>query len=230
MRFAAALALLAAGCTCEMRAAGMGQTAGGEQAEPGPASARPPGTAQPRPAHARTKRAHRPAVRIHVQQPQTHAGVVQVEQVCNAQAPETFNGRDDNCNGQIDEGFVGSGAIQVTLWWDTDADVDLYVVDPAQNEISYQNRESPTGGLLDRDARGTCISADRQTTENVYWHTETPPSGQYQVLVDYYQACGQAATTPIVLSISVGGQVVGTYQYELNPTDRRLTMATFQIP
>ncbi len=169
-------------------------------------------------------------VLVTVNPPETHDGVQQMAEDCTAGAAETFNGRDDNCNGQIDEGFLGSGAVQITLWWDTDADVDLYVVDPSGAEISYQNRSSPSGGTLDRDARGACNTPQRETTENVFWNTERPPSGRYQVIVDYFDACQRGGTTPVVLSISVGGRVVGSYRYELQPTDRRLTMATFQLP
>jgi hypothetical protein len=170
-----------------------------------------------------------PAVRasITIGAPTLATGVVVMQQQCRVGAQELFNGIDDNCNGQIDEGFVGSGSIQITLWWQTGADIDMYVTDPTNETISYSHRNAASGGALDRDARGACT--DNQTTENVFWNTPTPPSGTYRVEAHYYSECNGAGPTPIVMSISVGGAVIGAYQYTLRPSERT-TMATFNIP
>ncbi|MBI2894081.1 MAG: hypothetical protein HYY06_11060 [Deltaproteobacteria bacterium] len=168
-----------------------------------------------------------PAVRVSVAPPQLAGGVSVVAHQCAAGAQEVFNGFDDNCDGRIDEGFVGSGSIQITLWWQTGADIDMYVKDPAQETVSYSHRTSGSGGQLDRDARGACTN--NETTENVFWNSPNPPSGMYQVEAHYYSQCNNAGPTPIVLSISVGGAVIGAYQYTLQP-EERVTMATFNIP
>jgi uncharacterized protein YfaP (DUF2135 family) len=170
-----------------------------------------------------------PAVRasISVGAPQLATGVTVVQHQCQAGSAEVFNGFDDNCNGQIDEGFVGSGSIQITLWWQTGADIDMYVTDPTGETISYSHRNASSGGQLDRDARGACTN--NETTENVYWNSPNPPSGAYRVEAHYYSECNGAGPTPIVMSISVGGAIVGAYQYTLRPNERT-TMATFSIP
>ena len=170
-----------------------------------------------------------PAIRASVQvgAPTLATGVTVVQHACTAGQPEVFNGFDDNCDGQIDEGFVGSGSIQITLWWQTGADIDMYVTDPTGETISYSHRNASSGGELDRDARGACTN--NETTENVYWNTPNPPSGAYRVEAHYYSECNSAGPTPIVMSISVGGAIVGAYQYTLRPSERT-TMATFNIP
>lgn len=72
-----------------------------------------------------------PMATVTVNAPQMGAGVQVVEASCTQGAAEQCNGLDDNCNGQIDEGCgYQSGAIQITLAWNTGADIDLYVTDP----------------------------------------------------------------------------------------------------
>jgi len=152
-------------------------------------------------------------------------GVTTITAACNPNAPEILNGLDDNCNGQIDEGWVGSGSLQITLGWSTPADIDLYVVDPTGTEISYMQTQSPSGGFLDRDARGACT--DGEVVENVYWNGQ-PPAGHYVVRVNYYSNCDAAGPTPITVSIAYGGQVVGAYQYALSDQET-VEIASFDL-
>lgn len=70
---------------------------------------------------------------------------------------------------------VADGLFRATLTWDRPGDLDLHVVTPAGETISYRNRAAG-GGALDRDdTTGT-------GPENVYW-TATPPFGEYLVCV-----------------------------------------------
>lgn len=163
--------------------------------------------------------------------PATASGVIVVEQACTQGAQEQCNGLDDNCNGQIDEGCgYQSGAIQITLAWPTGADIDMYVTDPAGQTISYQNTSAASGGQLDRDARGACVEGQAGATnvENVFWNTPTPPSGTYRVQLHNYSGCGQNIPTTATVSISVGGRIIGTYQYALAP-DQRVDLASFSL-
>jgi len=171
-------------------------------------------------------------VQVQAAAPQVITGVTVVEASCSQGAQEVCNGLDDNCNGQIDEGCgYSSGNIQITMYWNTGADLDLYVTDPAGETISYSHTETASGGHLDHDARGQCNSSqENNTIENVFWNNPNPPSGTYQVAVDYWGDCNSnAGPTTATLSISVGGRVVGAYNYTLAP-DQRATVATFQIP
>ena len=101
--------------------------------------------------------------------------------------------------------FVGTGDVQVTVSWDTDADVDLHVIDPSGREIYWADRESPSGGELDLDSNAAC-SVDGVRNENITWAAGTAPSGTYTVRVDYWSACNVSQTRYTVL-MNNGGEI-----------------------
>ncbi len=147
-------------------------------------------------------------------------GVTLTPVQCTPGASEACNGLDDNCDGRIDEGCGWeSGAIQVTIRWESGADIDLYVTDPFGEVISYQRRQSSSGGVLDHDARGACVPGS-DMIENVYWVSPNPPRGTYQVELHYWGECGVARETPTQISVSVGGRVIGVYGVTLAPRQR----------
>ena len=165
--------------------------------------------------------------------PTVATGVTVVEATCQQGAAEVCNGLDDNCNGEIDEGCgFSSGNIQVTLGWGTQADLDMYVTDPNGEQIYYQHNRSASGGHLDQDARGGCTNDQvNANLENVYWNQANPPGGVYQVAVHYWDGmrCStNAGPTTFTLSISVGGQIVGAYNYTIAP-GQKVDVASFQL-
>jgi hypothetical protein len=91
------------------------------------------------------------------------------------------------------------GALVVGLSWDTEADLDLHVVDPLGNEIfhgapsssddSGPDASAADGGVLDVDSNAQCV-IDGLRRENVIWANE-PPSGHYFVRVDTASLCGE---------------------------------------
>ncbi|MGE0705700.1 MAG: YfaP family protein [Vicinamibacterales bacterium] len=99
---------------------------------------------------------------------------------------------------------VGTGDVQVTLSWDTDADVDLHVVAPNGAEVYYAN-PAAAGGELDLDSNAGC-SIDGVRNENVTWPTGQAPAGTYTVRVDYWSSCGVSRTN-YTIRINNGGNV-----------------------
>ncbi len=94
----------------------------------------------------------------------------------------------------VDVLALGSGALQISLSWNTDdTDLDLWVTDPSGTLIYFGNRTSPTGGQLDRD------DTDGFGPENIFWLDDTAPDGAYRVEVDYY---GGSAVTNYVVTVN----------------------------
>ena len=157
-----------------------------------------------------------PPISIHASVAALAPNVTVMQQQCNPSAQEQCNGIDDNCNGAIDEDVCGyqTGQIQITAAWQTGSDIDLHVVDPSGEEVSYRNTTISSGGTLDHDSNPACQPRP-PTTENVYWQTPSPPRGNYQARVEAYNMCG-SVQTPVTLSISVGGRVIGTWQYTMS--------------
>jgi hypothetical protein len=95
---------------------------------------------------------------------------------------------------------VGSGMLRITMVWSLAGDVDLHVVPPCGQEISFlaTNR---CGGQLDRDdTSGT-------GPENVFW-AAAPMSGTYLVCAVPYRVSG---ATNVTVTVNQGARVLNTW-------------------
>ena len=102
---------------------------------------------------------------------------------------------------------VGTGDVQVSVSWDTPADVDLYVVDPTGEELYYGSRVGENGEL-DLDSNASCSGPDKRN-ENVTF-PEPAPRGTYTVRVNYWDSC-DASSTSYVVTVRVRGQQTRTF-------------------
>jgi len=117
---------------------------------------------------------------------------------------------------------VVQGELVVTLTWETEADVDLHVVDPLGNEIFHgapssldpfahgASVSSDSPGVLDVDSNASC-SIDGLRQEDVIW-AGAPPSGHFLVRVDTPSLCGQASahwTVSVMLQAALLTEVTG---------------------
>lgn len=97
--------------------------------------------------------------------------------------------------------FYGAktGDIQVSLIWNTVDDIDLHVSDGFQI-ISWKNRRSATGGILDIDmnARGP---QNNKPIENIFWPFNTAPRSHYVVAVHFFRAWTNNRSVPVKVRI-----------------------------
>jgi hypothetical protein len=98
----------------------------------------------------------------------------------------------------------GAAGVTVTLLWSAPVDLDLYVTGPGRETVYFASPQTPSGGVLERDAR----CADRAApprTEQVRW--TRPPAGRYRVGVDFIESCdGGGSDAAYRLVIDVGGR------------------------
>jgi hypothetical protein len=97
-----------------------------------------------------------------------------------------------------DEPQLGTGDIQITLRWQSSADLDLHVTEPNGTEIWYSDKgPTSTGGRLDVDSNVNC--EENGSVENVYWPVGQAPEGRFQVEVDGYtvDGCGGGQYTVV---------------------------------
>ncbi len=147
------------------------------------------------------------------------------------------------------------GILQVTLTWDTEADLDLHVVQPDGTELwrghpsFFQPDPSvlrPTktqltaGGVLDFDSNAQCV-IDGRRKEVITWKQKpATPAGQYTVRVDTFSLCGQTAANWKVhvvasgdagtLDQTVAGFAVGTDTLGSHAEGAGTTALTFNVP
>ncbi len=124
------------------------------------------------------------------------------------------------------------GTIRINLAWDNCADLDLYVIDPCNNKISHGNKEAicqNIKGILDLDMNvNNRLNCD-EPQENVHWESEVP-SGQYQVMVRYYEKkknSGRANYKVTVIRGSTREEFTGSLAHEDEPN--RVNVTTFTV-
>jgi hypothetical protein len=143
-----------------------------------------------------------------------------------------------------------TGVLVVSLWWDTESDLDLHVVDPNGDEIWSGNINSfdryattPTtdagawneGGILDFDSNAACV-LDGRCNENIVWSVP-PPAGNYVARVDTFSLCGNSAARWTVEASLKGaplgraeGEAVASAQRFAKGKGSGLAALSFAIP
>jgi hypothetical protein len=142
---------------------------------------------------------------------------------CSNPVEESCNGIDDDCDGVIDDGCgYGTGLMQVTMSWDTGADLDLYVTGPLGDTLSFQRSSTPSGGRVDHAGRGDCNGEmPNPRVENIRWVGERPVAGVYDVEVHYWGEClTGGGPTQVTVSVGVGRRIAGQFRHSLLPGER----------
>ncbi|ESU29105.1 hypothetical protein FLJC2902T_11440 [Flavobacterium limnosediminis JC2902] len=112
---------------------------------------------------------------------------------------------------------VGTGDVQISMTWDTQSDVDLWLIEPDGNKIYYADKTSSSGGELDFD------NTVEYGPENIFFNT-TAPSGTYTVKVNYFSG---APTTTHYNVVVKNGSTITNYEGTLTVDDQTDTVTTF---
>jgi hypothetical protein len=103
----------------------------------------------------------------------------------------------------------GVGDVKVTLSFDPAHDLDLHVIEPGGEEISFAHPMSARGGALDLDSGSNCI-ASAASSENIFWPAGSAPRGDYRVRVNLFEQCLPGAI-PFTVRVE-NGEKVDTYR------------------
>lgn len=102
------------------------------------------------------------------------------------------------------------GDIEVTLLWNTSADLQLLVRDPVGEAVFDDVPFINSGGILQEDGNVNCVPADTITPVSyVYWPAGRIRPGTYEVEVWYQNACLDVPPpVEFTLVIEVAGQTI----------------------
>jgi hypothetical protein len=99
---------------------------------------------------------------------------------------------------------VGSGALGITLTWNTTADIDLHVLEPTSAHVFYANRTGPTARLDVDDTNGF-------TPENIFVEAGRAAAGVYQVYINHFGGSPTTSTITITLNTGAAGAITRTF-------------------
>lgn len=141
------------------------------------------------------------------------------------------NGIGDILGGAFGERIMKSGAktgdVQITLIWNDRNDLDLHVMTPLGEEISFMRPFSKCGGKLDVDRNRSPFDTTKTPIENVFWPKGRGPVGDYRVLVKYYANYeDERRPVPFELAVKVNGEVV-TFEGEVSQPGQVFEVTTF---
>ena len=134
---------------------------------------------------------------------------------------------------EIPELILLAGGVQVELTWNGAADLNLEVRDPSGESLHWDSRTTNNGGVFGFDANGLCQVISGSPTETATWQPGFLPTGSYEVLVYYEQACDTlTATVEFTVNVTVNGVASGTISSLLAPfgqTGQNVYVGRFEV-
>jgi len=103
-----------------------------------------------------------------------------------------------------------TGDIQIALVWNTNADLQLLVRDPAGTPVYDDARDIPSGGRLFSQGNVNCSVPLTTPISYTYWPTGLGRGGNYEIEVWYQNECGDTRAVSATLYITIYGQIIGT--------------------
>ena len=106
---------------------------------------------------------------------------------------------------RLDREGAKSGAVQISLLWNNLNDLDLHILCPSGEMISYQKPRSRCGGELDVDMNAGGRKSN-VPVENVYWPEDGAAKGKFIVMVNHFANHGGGDPTKFTVAVTVDGQ------------------------
>ncbi len=120
--------------------------------------------------------------------------------------------------------------LQVTLTWNSVANLDLEVRDPVGGSLFFNTPTTPSGGLFGVNVNSVCANRTAEApTEQANWRAGVIPTGSYEILV-YYEPLTDCPTTEpanFTLNVTVDGRQLAPVEGTLNPN--QVYLASFVV-
>lgn len=114
--------------------------------------------------------------------------------------------------GRVQKAGGRSGEVQFSLAWHSLNDLDLHVIVPSGEHISFSHRLSACKGNLDVDMNAESGATDSEKifseapVENVRWLNRAAPSGRFTIIVNQYQWRDGRREDPFELLVKLGDE------------------------
>ncbi|MDX2160157.1 MAG: PPC domain-containing protein [bacterium] len=105
----------------------------------------------------------------------------------------------------------------INLNWTTTDDLDLEVRDPVGGSLYFQTPTVPSGGTLGPNVNQGCAVTTQNAAETGTWSPGGIPTGSYELLVYYQQACDGENPVAFTLEPIVDGTSLGAVTGTLLP-------------
>ncbi len=127
--------------------------------------------------------------------PTTEAPAATIEATPETTAQSTASGQ-----------VLTTSGMSIQLAWTTGDDLDLEVRDPVGGSLYWETPTVNSGGALSANANQGCTNTTTTPTETASWSSGGIPTGSYELLVYYQQACAGQAPVSFTIAATVDGQ------------------------
>jgi uncharacterized protein YfaP (DUF2135 family) len=122
-----------------------------------------------------------------------------------------------------------AGSVEVSLLWNTNADLQLLVRDPSGASVFDDTPTSNSGGSLNRNGNVNCANTSTSPVSYIYWPPDRLPPGTYEVEVWYQSNCDDASPVTFSLTVRVNDQVILSRTAQPIPGQIYLTSFTVDV-
>ncbi|MBI1206269.1 MAG: hypothetical protein GC191_03150 [Azospirillum sp.] len=146
-----------------------------------------------------------------------------------AAAVETDQTRSEDVENRVLERGGTIGAVNITLAWESNADLDLHIRCPSGNSINY-TAKSACGARLDVDANAS-INIQPHPVENIFWPEGAMAEGTYDIKVNKYAGRDdRGRPTRFVVEIRRQGELYRRYERTAIADGEMISIDQLQIP
>lgn len=119
--------------------------------------------------------------------------------------------------------LLTTSGMNVSLSWNTSDDLDIEVRDPVGGSLYWTTPSVDSGGTLSVNANQGCVVTTPTPLETASWSPGGIPTGSYEVIVYFEEACAGGAPVEFNIVATVDGRASTPLTATVNPGDTFVT-------